>query len=249
MGPSPFALMLRRHWHEDDESAPGSPGPPPSSGLLAGAGALGAGELVAGFAGSWESPVVAVAEAFIDRVPRPLKDFAVEQFGTNDKVALVVGIIVVAVMCAAVLGMLGRTRPAVARLGLAAFGALGMWASQQATNAPTLGIVPSVAAAIVGIAVYGWLRRRAPLAEKMTADAGGPGDADRTPQARSREQPAPVPVDLRFGRSGCGVDGERRSFALRPVQRARHLGRVSRCHVLAGPSPRRRARCRRTSPG
>ena len=138
------------------------------SGLLAGAAALAGGELVAGFVSRWESPVVAVAEAFIDRVPRSLKDFAIETFGGNDKVALVVGILIVATIAAAVLGLVGRSRPLIARLGLVGFALVGAWASQQAADARASGILPSVAAGLIGVLAYDVLRSRAPRAHAPT---------------------------------------------------------------------------------
>ncbi|HAP74564.1 MAG TPA: molybdopterin-binding oxidoreductase, partial [Acidimicrobiaceae bacterium] len=63
------------------------------AGVLAGASALATGEFVGGLRASWQSPVVSVAEAVIDAAPRPVKDFAIETFGEDDKVALVVGIL------------------------------------------------------------------------------------------------------------------------------------------------------------
>ena len=37
------------------------------------------------------SPVVPVGQVFIDLVPKPLKNWAIETFGTNDKAVLVAG--------------------------------------------------------------------------------------------------------------------------------------------------------------
>ena len=69
-----------------------------ATGLLAGAAALATGELFGGFVAKWQSPVVSVAEAVIDSVPRSVKDFAIETFGEDDKIALVVGILVFSVI-------------------------------------------------------------------------------------------------------------------------------------------------------
>ena len=52
-------------------------------------------ELVVGLVDGSASPVVPVGQVFIDWVPKPLKDWAIETFGTNDKVVLVVGALVV----------------------------------------------------------------------------------------------------------------------------------------------------------
>ena len=132
-----------------------------SSGLLAGAAALATGELVAGFAAKWQSPVVAVAEAVIDAVPRPVKEFAIETFGENDKIALVVGILAFSVVFAAILGLLGRRRPLIPTIGFAAFAGVGVWASQTATGSPLSAAIPSVLAGVAGAGTYDVLRRLA----------------------------------------------------------------------------------------
>ncbi len=61
----------------------------PVLGLVATGAGLAAAELVVGLFERTSSPVVPVGQVFIDWVPRPLKDWAIETFGTNDKVVLV----------------------------------------------------------------------------------------------------------------------------------------------------------------
>ncbi len=142
-----------------------------SSGLLAGAAALATGELVAGFAAKWQSPVVSVAEAVIDSVPRSVKEFAIETFGENDKIALVVGILFFSIVFAAILGLLGRRRPLIPAIGFAAFAAVGVWASQTATGSALSAAIPSVMAGIAGAGTYHVLRRLAtPTAKTETVE-------------------------------------------------------------------------------
>ena len=64
--------------------------------MLAAATALGVGQLVAGLTGANGSPVVAVGQLQIDFTPPWLKNFAINEFGSDDKLALVSGILVVA---------------------------------------------------------------------------------------------------------------------------------------------------------
>jgi hypothetical protein len=86
------------------------------AGLVAAAVALGVAELVAGIVGPASSPVVAVGDAVITVTPEPVKDFAIRTFGENDKVALVVGTLVVVGIYALLIGLLSlRSR----RLGTA----------------------------------------------------------------------------------------------------------------------------------
>ena len=65
------------------------------AGLLAGAVAVGAGQLVAGLVSPDASPVVAVGQLQIDFTPPWLKNFAIREFGGHDKEILVGGILVV----------------------------------------------------------------------------------------------------------------------------------------------------------
>ncbi len=125
-----------------------------SSGLLAGAAALATGELAAGFVAKWQSPVVSVAEAVIDAVPRSVKEFAIETFGENDKIALVVGILALSIVFASTLGLLGRRRPLIPTIGFAAFAAVGVWASQSASGSPLSAVIPSVLAGVAGASTY-----------------------------------------------------------------------------------------------
>ena len=64
------------------------------AGVAAVAAALGVGELVAILTGPLTSPAIAVGGAIIDNVPESLKHFAITLFGTHDKLALQVGMLV-----------------------------------------------------------------------------------------------------------------------------------------------------------
>ena len=57
--------------------------------------ALGVGELVSSLGGADHTLVTSVGTSFIDRFAGALKELAIALFGTNDKAALVVGIVVV----------------------------------------------------------------------------------------------------------------------------------------------------------
>ena len=98
------------------------------AGALAALVALAAGELTAAVAGSDVSLVTAVGSAFIDQFAASLKDVAVAVFGTYDKVALVVGIVVLSCGLAAVLGLCSRRWRAAAPIGIVVAGIGGAWA-------------------------------------------------------------------------------------------------------------------------
>lgn len=120
------------------------------AGILAAAVALGVAELIAGLVGPNSSPVVAVGGVVIDATPRPVKDFAIATFGQNDKVALVVGTLVLIVLFAVAFGLLAlRSRP----VGIAGVGVFGLIGAVAAVTRPAGGILdalPSLVGAVAG---------------------------------------------------------------------------------------------------
>ncbi|MFP5320568.1 MAG: molybdopterin-dependent oxidoreductase [Acidimicrobiia bacterium] len=132
--------------------------------------AVGTGELAAGAVQAWQSPVEAVAESVIDRSPSSVTRFGIRTFGTNDKLALVVGILVLLAIAAPLLGLASRRRPAVALAAFGAFGAVGVLASIDGGS--LWSAVPSVAAALGGAAVVLLGRRAAPAGRTGSASDG-----------------------------------------------------------------------------
>ncbi len=104
------------------------------AGVLAALVALAVGELLSGLAGSDQSLIGSVGTSFIDRFAASLKDIAVRVFGTSDKAALLIGIVLTSVVLGAVVGSVARTRPAVGPIAFAGFGLVGLlcgWADPQ----------------------------------------------------------------------------------------------------------------------
>ncbi len=127
------------------------------AGVAAAAAALAAGELVAAAVDARSSPLVAVGGVVIDNVPEGGKQLAIRLFGTNDKVALQVGTVVVVLLLAAGLGILGRTRRWAALAGFAVLGAVGATAAVTRTGASLAWMLPGLAAAVAGILTLSWL--------------------------------------------------------------------------------------------
>jgi DMSO/TMAO reductase YedYZ molybdopterin-dependent catalytic subunit len=73
--------------------------------VIAAAAGLAAAELVAAASRSLASPLAVLGDRFIDRVPAWLKDLAIAWFGTNNKTALLVGMLVVIAAIAAAVGV------------------------------------------------------------------------------------------------------------------------------------------------
>lgn len=151
------------------------------AGVAAAALALGTGELVAGLDSRLRSPIEAVATEVIDRAPRPVERFAIETFGTSDKLALVIGILSLSAVFGAVLGIVARRRPVAGPVGMAAFGLLGVLASLGTPNATAVAAVPSVAAAAAGGLA---LRLLVPAPAAPVADALADGSRPPAPLTR-----------------------------------------------------------------
>ena len=126
-------------------------------GIVAGTLAIGSATLLAGIvtvlglAGGQPSPVAAVAAAFIDRTPPWLKDFAIATFGTHDKLALLVGTLVVLAAVCAVVGLLSRWRATVSLSVFVVVGAIGLAAVLSRPGAVAADAAPTVAGVVLGL--------------------------------------------------------------------------------------------------
>jgi DMSO/TMAO reductase YedYZ molybdopterin-dependent catalytic subunit len=148
------------------------------AGLLAGAVAVGAGQLVAGITGAGGSPVVAVGQLQIDFTPPWLKNFAISEFGSHDKLVLVSGILLVLALFAAVLGSLAVRRLGYGLAGLAVFAAIGLIAAATRPTATPADALPTLAAAAAGAVTMTALIRAARAAAPRTSP-------DQPPAART----------------------------------------------------------------
>ena len=117
------------------------------AGGLAAAFALAVGELIAGVSPASVSLTEAVGGLAIDYVPPPVKDFAIAVFGIYDKLALIIGMVVVTILLGVVVGILaaGRWLLAVPVFGL--FGLLGAFSLSREPDAGWLGSIASAAVA------------------------------------------------------------------------------------------------------
>ena len=131
------------------------------TGLITAAVALGVGQLVAGLTGSVGSPVVAVGSASIDLTPLPVKDFAISTFGSNDKTALVTGILVLLAVFAAGIGIVAVRRFRYGVAGLAVFTAIGLAAALSRPTAGAADVLPSLVGGAAGLFVMWRLVRAA----------------------------------------------------------------------------------------
>jgi DMSO/TMAO reductase YedYZ molybdopterin-dependent catalytic subunit len=153
------------------------------TGLAAAGAGLAAAEVASIGDDQLQSPVLDVGDRVVDGVPNSVKTLAIDWFGTNDKLALLIGIGSILAIYAIVLGIVSLTRRwHVAIVGAAAFGLIGAYASQTTRrDAPFYAVTPSVVGGAVAAGVLWWLRRRAvPTAgERPNGDAPPAGDLDR----------------------------------------------------------------------
>ncbi len=137
------------------------------AGLVAGGITLGVAEVVASVVSPSSAPVLAVGSAFVDLTPRPLKDFAIENFGTNDKLVLLLGMGVVIAVLAAAAGALALRRPWVGRALVVLLGLVAVVAAVTRPSAGPLDALPSLVGTGAGVFALDQLlgRLRRTLAE------------------------------------------------------------------------------------
>jgi len=169
--------------------------------------ALGVGQFVAGLTGASGSPVVVVGELQIDFTPPWLKNFAIAQFGADDKLVLVSGILVALGVFAAVIGAAATRRMAYGVAGLAVFAAVGLTAAATRPTATVASLLPTLAATASALAV---LLALIPLVRR-------PASAARRPALRYDPVTAPPAAEEPAAEPAQGTDFEpggtpRRSF-------------------------------------
>jgi DMSO/TMAO reductase YedYZ molybdopterin-dependent catalytic subunit len=141
------------------------------AGVAAGAAGIAASELVAGVIPGAPSLIVAVGSLIIAKQPAGAKDLVASLFGTNDKLALNVAVVVGALLVAAAAGILGRRSfDNASRLfigfGLVAFAA----AALQPLNSPVLAAVNAAIATAAGIVSLRILLAEAGLMPALSFD-------------------------------------------------------------------------------
>jgi DMSO/TMAO reductase YedYZ molybdopterin-dependent catalytic subunit len=148
------------------------------AGLAAAGAALGVAEVVGILSGARYAPVVAVGGVVIDHVPEWGKEFAINVFGTHDKLALQIGTLIILAGIAAVIGILAARNRWLGVAGIALFGVIGAVAAQTRPDASGWATFPSLIGAAAGVGVLLWLLDRAPGSDSwLESDASQPSDA------------------------------------------------------------------------
>ena len=135
----------------------------PARGALAGVAAVamsfGLSELVAAILGV-PSLIQGIADRVVDSVSPGLKEFAISVFGTNDKVALLVGIAVVALGLGALLGVLSRRRDQPIVIAIIVLAVVAAFAtSRSAASGQLAPWLLALAAMAAGVFTFRWLMK------------------------------------------------------------------------------------------
>ncbi|WP_280306748.1 molybdopterin-dependent oxidoreductase [Nocardia neocaledoniensis] len=144
------------------------------AGIVAAAMVLGVAELVAAFAGAESAPAYALGATVVDHTPDGLREWAIQTFGTNDKAVLFVCMGVVAVIVAALAGVLERrARP----VGSALFVVFGLVAAIIGAGriGGIGGALPAVIGTAAGVLALRGLTHRIDAARSDEAGPVGPG--------------------------------------------------------------------------
>ena len=151
------------------------------AGVVAAIAAIGASELVAGVLTGAPSLVLSVGQAIIDLQPPGAKDIAVALFGTNDKLAFEILILLVVLAIAGGLGVVAIRRPGLATAAFVGFAVVGFVAALAVPGAsPALAALVAGVAGIVGAQSLQWLtgRLRPALATAGASTAATEGMPD-----------------------------------------------------------------------
>lgn len=153
---------------------------------------LGVGELVAGAIPPHASPIAAVAGMLIEIAPTWAIELGIQIFGSWDKIAIIVSIVVVTVALGAVAGLVERVRPPAGTIIVIAFGVVGLLAALLRGGNAMSGL-PGLLALAVAVLAFLLLPRalRGRRGATVPAKSEGPETpADQASQAPDSIAPA-----------------------------------------------------------
>ncbi|HEX7825341.1 MAG TPA: molybdopterin-dependent oxidoreductase, partial [Mycobacterium sp.] len=195
----------------------------PLTGLAAAAVALGVSALVAVPFGPSADARTAVGSSVIDLTPGPVKEWAIQTFGTADKLFLTAMVLIVIGTVAAVASQWERSRVPVGSVAIALAAVAGSAAVLSRTGASVFDVVPTLIGAVCGIVVLRFL-----TSERFTQAASPPSDDGETPDTGRRLSLAAmgfVGVGVVSGVLGAvltrnihSVSGDREAFKPPPIK-------------------------------
>jgi DMSO/TMAO reductase YedYZ molybdopterin-dependent catalytic subunit len=193
-------------------------------GIAAAAVSVGVAQLVGAAFGPEADVRTAVGSSVIDLTPGPVKEWAIQLFGTSDKLVLGVLVLVVIAALAAVAGIVESARRPLGSVLIVAAGVAGCAAVLSRAGATFVDIVPTVVGAACGVAVLRLL-----ISGRFSDTGAEPGDADAPDRGRrlSLVTLGLLSAGVVSGVAGAvisrltsSVSGDRQAFALPPVDEA-----------------------------
>ena len=158
-----------------------------AAGLVATGVALAAGELGAGVVAGIPSPVAAVSRVIVDLQPPGAKEFVVGLFGTADKLALQLFVVLVALVIGALVGLVGRRRVGLGMAAIGGFVIVGLAASlRDPQSVPVLAATGAALEFALGAAALDRLIRLARGADQPVGAGWAGGGAASMPDTTSR---------------------------------------------------------------
>ena len=195
------------------------------AGLAAAAVGVGVAQLLATFFSPAADVRTSVGSAVIDLTPGPVKEWAIQTFGTSDKLFLTVMVLVVIAAAAAVSALWERSRIPVGSLAMILAGVAGCAAVLTRPGASIPDIIPTVAGVACAVAVLRLLTAQTPAAD----DDAGAVDVQRRQSLKS----------LGFGTAGvlAGVTGVLLTRRVRSVAGERDTVALPAPESPAAPPP------------
>ncbi len=208
------------------------------AGMVAAVAALSAGAFVAAFAVPAPGPISAVAGVVIDNAPTWLVDLGKNLFGTADKVALLIGIVVVSTALAALVGIGSARNRTVGTVAFVGFGALGLWAMwTDPEGTPLAALFSAAAAVLAGMFTLGWLLDRAASDTEPEPRAVQPAAAGGTaPPAGDPTNPPLVRRRFLTGVGAVGASAAVLAVAGSAVRSSRSTAEEARAQVSLKPT-------------
>jgi DMSO/TMAO reductase YedYZ molybdopterin-dependent catalytic subunit len=144
-------------------------------GILSAGLAIGVGEVVTAFVRPAAAPIIVVGNRIILLTPEAIRRWAIRQFGTSDKPTLLSGIYVGIAVAAIGVGILAVHRLWLGLVGIAGFGAIGVYCALTTHAHKVSDIIPTLFATAAALAVMIVLIR-ALVGDDPLDDPGGPGE-------------------------------------------------------------------------
>ncbi len=187
-------------------------------GVAAAAVAVGVAQLVGAAFGPQADVRTAVGSSVIERTPGPVKEWAIQTFGTADKLFLTVAVLVVVAALAIIAGIVETPRRPWGSAMIVAAGALGCAAVLSRPGAGAVDIIPTLAGIVCGVAVLRFLTSR-----RFTGESDGERAEAGTDSGRRRSLitlgllvagAASGVAGVVITRLSSSVSGDRNAFAL-----------------------------------